>query len=110
MREILFKGKRVDNGKWVYGDFQLRSLQCFIVERGTLKKYKVIPESVSEFTGLIDRNGTRVFEGDICISEETTLKIVWNENMHSWHCEVLISKCPLVDKKTLFPLWHWELT
>lgn len=71
-REILFRGKRKDNGEWVYGDpHHLYDDKIRIISNLTDKMrlaptlYEVIPETVGTFTSLSDRNGTRIFEGDI---------------------------------------------
>ena len=70
MREILFRGKRLDNGEWIegnlfYPDTDNYPTQILLGNNIATFTYNVDPDTVSEFTGLHDKNGKHVFEGDI---------------------------------------------
>ena len=65
-REILFRGKRIDNGEWVEGNYIFEDFdRVGIHQIGTIIQCFVIPETVGQFTGLLDKNDKKIFEGDI---------------------------------------------
>lgn len=64
-REILFRGKRVDNGKWIYGDLFHRNDELLINNYSQGFNLAIIPSTVGQYTGLTDKNGKKIFEGDI---------------------------------------------
>lgn len=110
MHEILFRGKRADNGKWIFGD--LRHIfhgeyRAHIVDNSNglnngVCGLEVDPDTVGQFTGLKDRNGMKIFEGDIVRYGDTIHRVVFEQRNGTAYFGLVYAAC-----ETL-PFGHYQ--
>ena len=110
MREILFRGKRVDNGEWVYGDLintpELKTRIIWYEDTSSdgvdyFKgfNYLVDKNTIGQFTGLLDKNGNKIFEGHI---DKSGMVVIFHNNA--------FQLCSLVEREVVqaIPFWYCD--
>lgn len=112
-REILFRGKRIDNGEWIEGDL-IHSKMCqysYIVvgfdyankeqELGRVYSFKVDPVTASQFTGLIDKSGKKIFENEVVHHGDSSELCFVAYEKSGFDC------VPVLQERHVLPLKMW---
>lgn len=115
MREILFRGKQIINGDWVEGNLLVPDLSNrdtqILMSTDTYCIRNVIPSTVGQYTGLTDKNGKKIFEGDIvkitdrnvCFETMAVIEFGNPNGLYNWGWQLK----PLENKPFAIEILHW---
>lgn len=114
-REILFKAKRKDNGEWVEGYY--RRIPCMGLHghyimpqnpKNRMEQYAIDPDTICQYTGLVDKNGKKIWENDIVRRTDLHVASEPSVGFIEYDLENTSFLIHWTDKVEYSPTYHWK--